>query len=82
MYLGIDCSTKAIHGVVVDDQENIIDQYVWTLGSEVSRSRNTELLKWYDDNVEYPETDCGGYRDQKCITITTLILCLLIFADL
>ena len=52
-----------------EDAENIIDQYVWTLGSEVSRSRNTELLKWYDDTVEYPETDCDGYSDQKCITI-------------
>ena len=26
MYLGLDCSSKAVHGVVVDDDENIVLQ--------------------------------------------------------
>ena len=26
MYLGLDCSSKAVHGVVVNDQEEIVAQ--------------------------------------------------------
>ena len=28
-YLGLDCSSKAIHGVVIDQNEEIIAQYKW-----------------------------------------------------
>ena len=29
MFLGLDCSTKAVHGILLDDEENIIEQYKW-----------------------------------------------------
>ena len=28
-YLGLDCSTKAIHGVWLDEEGNILDQRKW-----------------------------------------------------
>jgi len=27
MYLGLDCSSKAVHGIVIDEQENIVLQF-------------------------------------------------------
>ena len=29
MFLGLDCSTKAVHGILLDDEENIIEQFKW-----------------------------------------------------
>ena len=26
MYLGLDCSSKAVHGIVLDEDENIVSQ--------------------------------------------------------
>lgn len=28
-YLGLDCSTKAVHGILLDEHEDIIMQYKW-----------------------------------------------------
>jgi len=38
-YLGLDCSSKAIHGVIIDDEENIIGQYKWSSKAKTSEQR-------------------------------------------
>jgi len=45
MFIGLDCSTKAIHAVVVDDQENIIDQYKWGSSEKDFVDRFPEILE-------------------------------------
>ena len=51
MYLGIDCSTKAIHGVVVDDQENIIDQFKWASSEKDFVDRFPEILEKFRNDL-------------------------------
>jgi Holliday junction resolvasome RuvABC endonuclease subunit len=38
-YLGLDCSSKAIHGVIINDNEEIIKQYKWTSKNKESEQR-------------------------------------------
>ena len=51
MYLGIDCSTKAIPGVVVDDQENIIDQFKWASSEKDFVDRFPEILEKFRNDL-------------------------------
>ena len=38
-YLGLDCSSKAIHGVILDEEENIVGQYKWASKNKSSEQR-------------------------------------------
>lgn len=52
-----------------EDAEDIIQEYLWSLGTAVTRARNNELLAWYEEKVDYPESRCDSYSDDECITI-------------
>ena len=51
MYLGIDCSTKAIHAIVLDEQENIIEQYKWHSTEIDFVDRFPEILEKFRSNL-------------------------------
>ena len=51
MYLGIDCSTKAIHAIVLDEQENIIEQYKWHSTEKDFVDRFPEILEKFRSNL-------------------------------
>ena len=38
-FMGLDCSTKAIHGVVIDDEGMFIDKYKWFTDSSEFHTR-------------------------------------------
>ena len=59
-YLGLDCSTKAIHGVWLDEEGNILDQRKWASKDKKLDTRFVEILSDFD-------------RDLSKITISTLI---------
>ncbi len=44
-YLGLDCSSKAIHGVVIDQNEEIIAQYKWGSKSKDFEGRFHQFSK-------------------------------------
>ena len=44
-YLGLDCSSKAIHGVIIDQDEQIITQYKWGSTAKDFESRIKEFSR-------------------------------------
>lgn len=44
-YLGLDCSSKAIHGVIIDEEENIVGQYKWASKNKSSEQRLLDFSK-------------------------------------
>ena len=56
-YLGLDCSTLAVHGVLISQDERIIEQYKW--GSK---------KKTFDER--FPEILLGFSKDLSRINIT------------
>jgi len=46
IYMGIDCSSKAIHSVWLDSQENILTQYKW---SSKAKDFDTRFLDFGED---------------------------------
>ena len=44
-YLGLDCSSKAIHGVIIDEEENIVSQYKWASKNKSSEQRLLDFSK-------------------------------------
>ena len=59
-YLGLDCSTKAIHGVWLDEEGNILAQRKWASKAKELEIRFFEILSDFDE-------------DLSKITISTLI---------
>ena len=43
-YLGLDCSTLAIHGVLVSSDESIVKQYKWGSKKKTFEERFPEIL--------------------------------------
>jgi len=44
-YLGLDCSSKAIHGIILDQEENIVGQYKWASKDKNSEQRLLDFSK-------------------------------------
>ena len=44
-YLGLDCSSKAIHGVIIDENETIVRQYKWSSKIKESDERMLEFSR-------------------------------------
>jgi len=59
MYLGLDCSTLAVHGAVVDDQEQLVVLYKWG-----SKQKNFE--------TRFPEILIGFSEELSRITLTKI----------
>tara|TARA_R110000824_G_scaffold74443_5_gene189246 strand:- start:12380 stop:12838 length:459 start_codon:yes stop_codon:yes gene_type:complete len=51
MYLGLDCSTFAIHGAVVDDQEQLIALHKWGSKQKNFEARFPEILVGFSDEL-------------------------------
>jgi Holliday junction resolvasome RuvABC endonuclease subunit len=50
MYLGLDCSTLAVHGVLLDKNENILKFYKWGSKKKTFEERFPEiLLDFFED---------------------------------
>ena len=50
-YLGLDCSTKAIHGVLLDEEENIIEQFKWSSPASNYEERFYEILEGFEEKL-------------------------------
>ena len=50
-YLGLDCSTKAIHGVWLDEEGNILDQRKWASKDKKLDTRFVEILSDFDRDL-------------------------------
>ena len=51
IYLGLDCSSKAIHGIVIDEQENIVSQ-LKSYGNGLDfDTRFTEIFANFSEDV-------------------------------
>ena len=57
-YLGLDCSTKAIHGVLLDEEENIVEQFKWGSSASNYEERFYEILTGIDEKLS--KIDIGG----------------------
>ena len=51
MYLGLDCSTLAIHGAVVDDQEQLVALYKWSSKQKNFETRFPEILIGFSEEL-------------------------------
>jgi hypothetical protein len=49
------------------EYQELKDNYVWELGSQVSTTRNNEIIKIYDDEITYPSEYCSG--GDNCLKI-------------
>ena len=50
-YLGLDCSTKAIHGVLLDEEEHIVEQFKWASTASNYEERFYEILTGFEEKV-------------------------------
>ena len=50
MYMGIDCSSKAIHAVLIDDNERVIGQGKWTGKSSDFATKFLEMIDNFNDS--------------------------------
>ena len=50
-YLGLDCSTKAIHGVIIDEEEHIIEQFKWASTASNYEDRFYEILTGFEEKL-------------------------------
>ena len=50
-YLGLDCSTKAIHGVILDEEEHIIEQFKWASTASNYEDRFYEILTGFEEKL-------------------------------
>ena len=50
-YLGLDCSTLAIHGVLISPDESIIKQYKWGSKKKVFEERFPEILLGFSEEL-------------------------------
>jgi len=50
-YLGLDCSTKAIHGVLLDEEEHIIEQFKWASIASNYEERFYEILTEFEEKL-------------------------------
>ena len=50
-YLGLDCSTKAIHGVLLDEKENIVEQFKWGSSASNYEERFYEILTGFEEKL-------------------------------
>jgi len=50
-YLGLDCSTKAIHGVLLDEEEHIIEQFKWASLASNYEDRFYEILTGFEEKL-------------------------------
>ena len=50
-YLGLDCSTKAIHGVLLDEEEHIIEQFKLASTASNYEDRFYEILTGFEEKV-------------------------------
>ena len=50
-YLGLDCSTKAIHGVLLDEEENIVEQFKWASSASTYEERFYEILTGFEEKL-------------------------------
>ena len=51
IYIGFDCSSKAIHGVLLDNDENLIHQQKWASTKKTYHERFLEITtNFWDDN--------------------------------
>ena len=57
-YLGLDCSTKAIHGVLLDEEENIVEQFKWASSASNYEERFYEILTGFEEKLS--KIDIGG----------------------
>ena len=51
MYLGLDCSSLAIHGATIDDNEDLIALYKWGSKQKSFETRFPEILKQFSKDV-------------------------------
>jgi len=51
MYLGLDCSTLAIHGAIVDDQEQLVALYKWSSKQKNFETRFPEILIGFSEEL-------------------------------
>ena len=51
MYLGLDCSTFAVHGVVVDTSENLISLHKWGSKQKKFEERFPEILLGFSQDL-------------------------------
>ena len=50
-YLGLDCSTFAIHGALIDDKEKLITLYKWASKKKKFDERFPEILVEFSENL-------------------------------
>jgi Holliday junction resolvasome RuvABC endonuclease subunit len=50
-YLGLDCSTKAIHGVILDEEEHIIEQFKLASIDSNYEIRFYEILTGFEEKL-------------------------------
>tara|TARA_R110000737_G_C14580615_1_gene485599 strand:+ start:414 stop:869 length:456 start_codon:yes stop_codon:yes gene_type:complete len=50
-YLGLDCSTLAVHGVLISEDERIISQYKWSSKKKIFDERFPEILLGFSKDL-------------------------------
>ena len=50
-YLGLDTSSKAIHGAVVDDSEALVGLYKWSSTKKLSNERFPEIVIDFSEEI-------------------------------
>jgi len=50
-YLGLDCSTKAVHGILVNENEEIITQYKWGSTEKEFVDRFPQILEKFQADL-------------------------------
>tara|TARA_R110002020_G_C15864299_1_gene737445 strand:- start:15 stop:485 length:471 start_codon:yes stop_codon:yes gene_type:complete len=76
MYLGIDCSTKALHGILLDADENIIEQYKWASKEKNFVDRFPEILTKFQadistiDITDYASVEAAIYIQNPRTTLS------------
>jgi len=51
MYLGLDCSTFAVHGAIVDTAENLISLHKWSSKQKNFEGRFPEILLGFSEDL-------------------------------
>ena len=65
MFMGLDCSTKAIHSVTLDLEENILVQYKWFRKDKTFLERFPQLVKDFWDDISRIKVSLN--KNQKVI---------------
>jgi len=69
-YLGLDCSSKAVHGVIVNDLEEIVSKLKFP--STLKDSFDNRLFQIFDNFSVYLENELE-YNDIRCAAIEAAI---------